>query len=140
MRRLGNNKQCGCAMHTVKPKRDNFQINLKSSLSCFWLYEQHLVCYCSRSPCDPGGGDSVACWSQTLKALCKLLYLHSHRTHGQIHRFSYSESMCDNTLIYNNIILHKHKRSTYGRARDAYFELCPRTINQESNQFGFLPQ
>ena len=35
LRRLGNNKQCGCAMHTVKPKRDNFQINLKSSSSVF---------------------------------------------------------------------------------------------------------
>lgn len=45
----------------------------------------------------------MACWSQTLKTLCKLLYLHSHRTHGQIHRFFYSESMGDNTLIYNNI-------------------------------------
>ena len=42
--------------------------------------------------CDSVGGDGVACLSQTHKALCKLLYLHSHRTHGQIHRFSYSEN------------------------------------------------
>ena len=35
LRRLGNNRQCGCATHTAKPKRDNFQINLKSSLFCF---------------------------------------------------------------------------------------------------------
>ena len=48
--------------------------------------------------------------------------------------------MCDNTLIYNNIILHKHKRSTYGRARGAYFKLLPWTINRESNQLGHLPQ
>lgn len=48
--------------------------------------------------------------------------------------------MCDNTLIYNNIILHKHKRSTYGRARGAYFKLRPWTINRESNHLGFLPQ
>ena len=35
LRRLGNNRQCGCATHTAKPKRDNFQINLWSSLFCF---------------------------------------------------------------------------------------------------------
>ena len=35
LRRLGNNKQGGCAMHTAKTKRDNFQINLKSSLFVF---------------------------------------------------------------------------------------------------------
>ena len=55
LRRLGNNKQCVGAAHTAKTKRDNFQIHLKSSLFCFWLFEQHLVCYCSRSPCDPVG-------------------------------------------------------------------------------------
>ncbi len=75
------------------------------------LLSGFLVAHCAR---DSGGGGSVACWSQTLKTLCKLLYLHSHRTHGQIHRFSYSESTGGNTLIYNNIVLHKHKRSTYG--------------------------
>ena len=36
-------------------ERDNFQINLKSSLSYFWLYEQRIVFYCSRTPCDPVG-------------------------------------------------------------------------------------
>ena len=29
-------KQGNCAMHTAKTKRDDFQINLKSSLSRFW--------------------------------------------------------------------------------------------------------
>ena len=52
---------------------------------------------------DSGGGGGVACLPQTLKALCDFRGIHSHHTHGQIHRFSYSESMCDNTLIYNNI-------------------------------------
>ena len=36
--------------------------------------------------------------------------------------------------------IYKHKCSTYGRARDAYFKLRPWTINRESNQLGHLPQ
>ena len=82
----------------------------------------------------------MACLSQTLKALYDFYRMRSHLTHRQIYRLSYSESMCDNTLIYNNIILHKHKRSTYGRARGVYFKLRPWTINRESNQLEHLPQ
>ena len=69
LRRLGNNKQGVCATHTAKIKRDNFQMNLKSSLSCFWLFEQHLICYCSRSP-----RDSVGARTQNLQLRRLLLY------------------------------------------------------------------
>lgn len=71
------------------------------SLSCFRLFEQHLVCYCSRSPRDSGGEDGWSCLFQTFKVLCDLHQISSHNTHRQIHRPSYSESTGDNTLIYN---------------------------------------
>ena len=76
LRRLGNNKQCGDATHTTKTKRDNFQINLKLPLFCFWLYEQHLICYCSRSP-----RDSVGARTQNLQLRRLLLYPVELRNH-----------------------------------------------------------
>ena len=55
------------------------------------------------SLCDSVGGDGWSCLFQTFKVLCDSHQISSHNTHRQIHRPSYSESMCDNTLIYNNI-------------------------------------
>ena len=49
-----------------------------------------LVAHCAR---DSGGGDGVACLSQKLKVLCAFVNLHSHNTHRQIHRPSYSEDV-----------------------------------------------
>ena len=76
LRRLGSNKQCGDATHTTKTKRGNFQINLKLPLFCFWLYEQHLICYCSRSP-----RDSVGARTQNLQLRRLLLYPVELRNH-----------------------------------------------------------
>ena len=79
-------KQGDCAAHTAKTKRDDFQLNLKSPLFVFGLYEQHFVCHCSRSPRDSGG---IRTHDPQLRRL--LLYPTELRNHR--HRVPYVRKM-----------------------------------------------
>ena len=57
-------------------------------------------CWAGSGICDSGGGDGVACLSQTHKALCVFVNLHSQNTHR---RLSFAKLL--NLLLYLVIYL-----------------------------------
>ena len=66
-----------------KQREITFKYTWSHLSSVFWLFEQHLVCYCSRSPRDSGGMGDCCYDAQSVKELWVFSYLCLHDTHNE---------------------------------------------------------